>query len=168
MIIPNLTFAATINAVINVGATAVVVDVEEDSPTICPLEIVKSITTRTKAVICVNLLGLNCDLQKIKKICNQFNLFLIEDCAESLGSSIGKNFSGSFGIINTFSLFANKIISTGEGGMCITNSMRLKNRLETIKNHGMSKTKKYWHTEVGRNFRMTNIQAAIMWPAQKL
>lgn len=161
VIIPDLTFAATINAVLHANATPVIVDVENDSWCIDPNEIKKAITPRTKAIIPVHIYGQPCDMDAIMKISQEHNLYVIEDCAEAHGAEVNGKKVGSFGHINCFSFFANKIITSGEGGMCLTNSKELNDRLRVLRDHGMNKSKKYWHDVVGYNYRMTNIQAAI-------
>ncbi|WP_027419906.1 aminotransferase class I/II-fold pyridoxal phosphate-dependent enzyme [Crocinitomix catalasitica] len=161
VIIPDLTFAATINAVLHAGATPVIVDVDIDSWCIDPLEIEKAISPKTKAIIPVHLYGQSCDMESIMKIASKNKLFVIEDCAEAHGAEYKGKKVGSFGDISTFSFFANKIITTGEGGMCVTNSKELSDKMCVLRDHGMSKTRKYWHTAVGYNYRMTNLQAAI-------
>ncbi|MGB0916884.1 MAG: aminotransferase class I/II-fold pyridoxal phosphate-dependent enzyme [Flavobacteriales bacterium] len=161
VIIPDLTFAATINAVIHAGATPIIVDVEMESWCIDPLEIKKAITDKTKAIIPVHLYGQPCNMSAIMAIANQHNLFVIEDCAEAHGATFEGQKVGSFGHISTFSFYGNKVITTGEGGMCVTNSEQLDKRMRVLRDHGMSKEKRYWHEEVGFNYRMTNLQAAI-------
>lgn len=161
VIVPDLTFAATINAVLHANATPVIVDVEEDSWCIDPNEIEKAITSKTKAIIPVHLYGQPCDMKKISLIAKQNNLFIIEDCAEAHGAQLGDKKVGTFSDISCFSFFANKIITTGEGGMCLTNNANYDKRMRMLRDHGMSKTKKYWHDEVGYNYRMTNLQASI-------
>jgi perosamine synthetase len=161
VIVPDLTFGATINAVLQANATPVIVDVEKDSWCIDPLEIVKYITPKTKAIIPVHIYGQLADMEKICQIAKKYNLYVIEDCAESLGAYFKGRPSGSFSDISCFSFFANKIITTGEGGMCLTQSKEIDEKLKVLRDHGMSKTKRYWHDFVGMNYRMTNIQAAI-------
>lgn len=161
VIIPDLTFAATINAVLHAGATPVIVDVEEESWCIDPKEIEKAITIKTKAIIPVHVYGQSCDMDKIMAIAKKHNLKVIEDAAEAHGAEFNGKRVGSFGDISCFSFFANKIITTGEGGMCLTNDDSLNDRMRVLRDHGMNKQKKYWHDEVGYNYRMTNLQAAI-------
>ena len=161
VIVPDLTFAATINAVLHANATPVIVDVEEDSRCISPTEIENAITPKTKAIIPVHLYGQPCDMNAIMKIAKRYNLKVIEDCAEAHGAKYDGKKVGSMGDIGCFSFYGNKVITTGEGGMCVTNSVALKNRLTQIKNHGMSEKKCYWHDVVGYNYRLTNLQAAI-------
>ena len=161
VIIPDLTFAATINAVLLANATPVIVDIEKDSWTISPEEIKKAITKRTKAIIPVHVYGQPCDMRSIMTIAREYGLKVIEDCAEAHGAEFGGKKVGSFGDISTFSFFANKIITTGEGGMCVTNSELLDTKMRKLRDHGMNKERSYWHDELGFNYRMTNLQAAI-------
>lgn len=161
VIIPDLTFAATINAVFLANATPVIVDINEDDWTISPEEIKKAITVKTKAIIPVHVYGQACDMDAIMAIAKEHNLKVIEDSAEAHGAEYKGQKVGSFGDASTFSFFANKIITTGEGGMVLTNSDQLNDRLRVLRDHGMNKEKRYWHDEVGFNYRMTNLQAAI-------
>jgi len=161
VIVPDLTFAASINAIIHANATPVIVDVEEESWCIDPKKIEESITSKTKAIIPVHLYGQACDMSSIMKIAEKHNLKVIEDCAEAHGAMYGGEKVGSFGDIGCFSFFGNKVITTGEGGMCVTNNVVLDEKLRVLRDHGMSKTKRYWHDVVGYNYRMTNLQAAI-------
>lgn len=161
VIIPDLTFAATINTVLHANATPVIVDVEEDSWCIDPVEIEKAITSKTKAIIPVHLYGQSCDMDAIMKIAKKYNLKVIEDCAEAHGATYNGQKVGSFGDIGCFSFYGNKVITTGEGGMCTTNNSELDSKMRVLRDHGMSKTKRYWHDVIGYNYRMTNLQAAI-------
>lgn len=161
VIVPDLTFAATINSVLYVGATPVIVDIEEESWDIDPQEIEKAITSKTKAIIPVHIYGQPCNMQAIMEIAEKHNLYVIEDCAEAHGAEFAGKKVGSFGDIGCFSFFGNKVITTGEGGMCITKDKDLYEKMLIFRDHGMSRTNKYWHDVVGYNFRMTNLQAAI-------
>jgi len=161
VIVPDLTFAATINAVLHVNATPVIVDVEEDSWCIDPKEIKKAITQKTKAIIPVHLYGQVCDMDSIMEIAERTKVFVIEDCAEAHGATFKGEKVGSIGDIGCFSFFGNKVITTGEGGMCITNNKELSSLMRVMRDHGMSKEKRYWHDLVGYNFRITNLQASI-------
>ena len=161
VIVPDLTFAATINAVLHANATPVLVDVEENSWCISPTEIEDAITPNTKAIIPVHLYGQPCDMAAIMKIARKYNLKIIEDCAEAHGALFNGQKVGSMGDIGCFSFYGNKVITTGEGGMCVTSSPELNEKLIQLKNHGMSKEKYYWHDVVGYNYRLTNLQASI-------
>lgn len=161
VIVPNLTFAATINSVIYTGATPVIVDIEEESWCIDPEEIERAITPRTKAIIPVHLYGQPCNMEKICSIAKKNDLYVVEDCAEAHGAEFDGKKVGTFGDVGCFSFFGNKIITTGEGGMCVTNSEELNEKMMQLRDHGMSKSKKYFHDVIGFNYRMTNMQAAV-------
>jgi len=161
VIVPDLTFAATINSVLHANAKPIIVDIEMDSWCISPGEIRKAITPKTKAIIPVHLYGQVCNMEEIMKIAREHNLFVIEDCAEAHGAEFDGHKVGSIGDIGCFSFFGNKVITTGEGGMCITNNKYLNDKMRVLRDHGMSKTKRYWHDYVGYNYRMTNLQASI-------
>ena len=161
VIIPDFTFAACANTVLHTGASPVLVDIEKDYWTIDPAEIKKAITSKTKAIMPVHIYGQPCNMESIMKIAKDNNLHVIEDCAEAHGAEFDGKKVGSFGEIGCFSFFANKILTTGEGGMCVTNSKELHDKMKVLRDHGMSKEKKYWHDKVGFNYRTTNLQAAI-------
>lgn len=161
VIVPDITFAATINAVIYTGATPVIVDIEETSWCIDPVKVEEVVTSRTKAIIPVHIYGQPCDMGQICAIAQKNNLFVIEDCAEAHGAKWRNKKVGSFGIISCFSFFGNKVITTGEGGMCITDNQELNEKMRILRDHGMSKERKYYHEIIGFNYRMTNLQAAI-------
>ena len=161
VIIPNLTFAATINAVINVGAKPIIIDVEKDSFAFNYSELEKSITNKTFAIIYVHLFGFPIDIKKnLRKLYNK-NIYFIEDCAESLGAFINNRHIGFFGDCSTFSFFSNKIITTGEGGIINFKKKKNYNLALKIKNQGRSNQRYYWHDEIGGNYRMTNLQASL-------
>ena len=161
VIVPNLTFVATGNSVLYAGAKPVLVDCEPKTWNIDPDKIKEKITNRTKAIIPVHLYGHPCDMSPIMEIAHKNDLFVIEDAAESLGAEYRGQKTGSIGDIGCFSFYGNKTLTTGEGGMCITNDKVFADKMRFLKNQAMSKDKKYWHPEVGYNYRMTNIQAAI-------
>lgn len=161
VIVPDLTFGATINAVLLVGATPVIVDIEQDSWCIDPESIRAAITNKTKAIIPVHLYGQVCDMDNIMRIAKEYKLYVVEDCAEAHGASFNGQMVGSFGDIGCFSFFGNKVITTGEGGMCVCNNKQLNDTMRILRDHGMDKHKRYWHTHIGFNYRMTNLQAAI-------
>ena len=161
VIVPDITFAATINAVLYTGATPVIVDIEMDSWCISPEEIEKAITSKTKAIIPVHIYGQPCDMDAICNVAKKYKLYIIEDCAEAHGAEWNNKKVGSFGDISCFSFFGNKVMTTGEGGMCITDNQELSEKMRILRDHGMSKAKKYYHECIGFNYRMTNLQAAI-------
>jgi len=161
VIVPNITFAATINAVLHCGAIPVLAEVEEEFWTIDPESIKNNLTKKTKAIIPVHIYGQICNMDAICQIADQHGIHIVEDCAEAHGGMYSDKKVGSYGVISTFSFFGNKIITTGEGGMCTTNSDFYYQKMLLLRDHGMSPKKKYWHDIVGFNFRMTNLQAAI-------
>lgn len=161
VIVPDITFAATINAVLYTGARPVIVDIEEESWCIDPEEIERFIHSNTRAIIPVHIYGQPCDMGRICDIARKHNLYVVEDCAEAHGAEWGNRKVGSFGIISCFSFYGNKVVTTGEGGMCITNDKVLNEKMRILRDHGMSKSRKYYHEVIGFNYRMTNLQAAI-------
>jgi len=161
VIVPDLTFVATANAVVNAQATPVMVDIRRDTYCIDPDQIISAITQRTKAIIPVHLYGHPANMPVILDIAKSHNLLVIEDAAEAHGASIGGVRVGAFGDCGVFSLYGNKIITSGEGGIITTNSDEVYTRIRHLRDHAMSKTVRYWHTEVGFNYRMTNMQAAL-------
>ena len=161
VIVPNLTFAASINSVIYAGAIPILVDIDRTTWTISCEEIRKNITKKTKAIMPVHLYGHPCHMDEIMEIANEHKLLIIEDAAEAIGSKYKGRHVGSFGDAATFSFFGNKTITTGEGGMVFFKDKSVYEKAVVLRDHGMSKEKKYWHDMVGFNYRMTNLQAAI-------
>jgi perosamine synthetase len=161
VIIPDLTFAATANTVIHTGAKPVMVDVMQEYWNIDPDKIEEAISERTKAIVPVHLYGHPCDMDPIMDIAGRYSLCVIEDCAEALGARYKGKLVGSFGELACFSFYSNKVITTGEGGMVITGHRNYRDIMEKWRDHGMSKSKRYWHDVPGFNYRMTNLQAAV-------
>jgi len=161
VIVPDLTFVAPVNAVLYVGATPVLVDVERDTMAI-DIELAKhAVTDRTRAIIPVHLYGHPADMTGVMDLAEKHNLLVIEDCAEALGSKYKETHVGNFGDAAIFSFFGNKTITTGEGGMLLFKNSKNIEKARMLRDHGMSKERKYWYEYVGYNYRMTNIQAAI-------
>lgn len=161
VLVPDLTFAASANSVMHCGAHPVFVDVSPDYWNINPELIEEAITPKTRAIMPVHLYGHPCDMDPILEVARKHNLFIVEDCAESLGARYKGKLVGTLGDVGCFSFFSNKIITTGEGGMVITHDPDLYDKMEVLRNHGMRKEKRYRHEVVGFNYRMTNLQAAI-------
>jgi perosamine synthetase len=161
VIVPDLTFIATANAVKYTGATPVFADIDKDTWCISPDDIRKKITSKTKAIIPVHLYGHPADMDPILQIAKEYGLYVIEDCAEAHGAEYKGKKVGSIGHCGVFSFYGNKIITTGEGGVITTNDEKLYEKAKYLRDHAMSKEKRYWHTEIGYNYRMTNIQAAL-------
>lgn len=161
VIVPNLTFIAVANAVAYCGAKPVMIDSEFSSWCIDPKKIEEKISKRTKAIIAVHLYGHPADMDRIMEIAKKYRLLVIEDAAEAHGATYGERKVGSIGDIGCFSFYGNKIITTGEGGMLVTNNLKIHERALFLKNHGMSETDHYYHPEIGFNYRLTNLQAAL-------
>lgn len=161
VIVPTLTFIATANAVRYTGAKPAFVDSHLGYWCIDPEKIEEKITLRTRAIMPVHLYGHPCDMDPIMEIAKKCNLYVIEDVAEAHGAEYKSQQVGSFGDISCFSFYGNKIITTGEGGMCLTNNKELAERMRILRDHGMNPKKRYWHDIIGFNYRMTNLQAAV-------
>jgi len=161
VIVPTLTYIATVNAIAYVGATPVFVDSLEDTWNMDPEDVKCKITPRTKAIMVVHLYGNPCAMRELQVLCSNHELFLVEDSAEAFGSLYNGKSVGGFGDFSTFSFFGNKTITTGEGGMVTSNCVTRVERVAYLKSQSVSRTREYWHGEVGFNFRMTNICAAI-------
>ncbi len=161
VIVPTLTYIASVNAISYTGATPVFVDSLKDTWQMDPEDVRRKISQKTKAVLAVHLYGHPCNMDDIVSITRENNIFLIEDCAEAIGTLYKNKHVGTFGDIATFSFYGNKTITTGEGGMIITNDETLYDRTIHYKGQGLAKYRQYWHDVIGYNYRMTNICAAI-------
>jgi perosamine synthetase len=161
VIVPDLTFAATINSVIYCGATPVIVDVDPATWCMSLDSVKRACTARTKAIIPVHLYGRPAEIGPIAEFAKARGIAVIEDCAEAHGARYDGRTVGQFGDVSCFSFFANKIVTSGEGGMCVTNSAKLEQTLRVLRDHGMTPGRAYWHETVGYNYRITNLQAAI-------
>lgn len=161
VIMPALTYIATANCVAYCGAKPVFVDSDPNTFNIDVTKIEEKITSRTKAIMPVHLYGLASNMDEIMRIAKKHNLYVIEDAAEAHGASINGKIVGGIGDVGSFSFFGNKIITSGEGGMIVTNNEELYKKMKLLKGQGVSPEKRYWHTIVGYNYRMTNMQAAI-------
>lgn len=161
VIVPTLTYIASVNAISYTGATPVFVDSLEDTWQVDPEDIRRKLTAKTKAIMAVHLYGHPCDMDELISIAKKHSLFLVEDCAEAFGSLYRGKHVGSFGDIATYSFFGNKTITTGEGGMIVTNDETLFDRAVHFKGQGLAQHRQYWHDVIGYNYRMTNICAAI-------
>ena len=166
------TYIASVSSIINCGANPVFIDVDLNSQNISPELIENSITKKTKAIMCVHLAGMPCEMDEIKKIAKKYTLFIIEDCSQAHGAKYKSSFVGSIGDIGTWSFCNDKIISTaGEGGMVTFNNKALYDNLWSFRDHGKSYKKFYkkrnnqkfiWlHDNFGTNARLTEIQSAI-------
>jgi perosamine synthetase len=161
VIVPDLTFGATANVVVHAGATPIFIDVDQNHWTLNPALLEKAVTAKTKAIMPVHLYGHPCDMDPIMDFAREHRLFVVEDCAEALGAKYKGQLVGTFGDVGCFSFFSNKVITTGEGGMITTSDHQLYERMMLLRDHGMKKSKRYWHELAGFNYRMTNLQAAV-------
>ncbi len=161
VIVPTFTYIASVNAIKYVGATPVFVDCDKDTWQMDVADTERKMTSKTRAILAVHIYGHPCRLDVLRELADKHKAFLIEDCAESLGASYHGKLTGTFGDISTFSFYGNKTITTGEGGMIITNDTTLFDRAVHFRGQGLAKHREYWHDVIGYNFRMTNICAAI-------
>ena len=161
VIVPDLTFAATANAVLYTGAKVVLADIEPNTLCIDPFAIERVITPRTKAIIPVHLYGHPADMSEIGRIAADHHLTVVEDAAEAHGAEAHGSRVGSLGRCGVFSFYGNKIMTTGEGGMITTDDHDLFERARRLRDHAMNPARRYWHDDVGYNYRMTNLQAAM-------
>lgn len=170
VIVPDVTFAATANAPLFVGATPVFADIDEKTFNISPKDLLNRITPKTKAIIPVHYGGQPCDMKELIEIAEDYKLHIVEDCAHSLGAEYNGEKTGGFGVIGCFSFYPTKIITTLEGGMITTNDENLAKKLRILREHGMSKTaidresEASWYYDVvdlGYNYRLNELQAAL-------
>ncbi len=162
VILPTFTIISPIMQVIRSGATPVLVDSCMDTWNMDVQQVAMKITKKTKAIIAVHIYGLPADLNPLLEICKANNIYLIEDAAEMHGQTYYSQKVGSFGDISTFSFYPNKHITTGEGGMILTNNINLAERCRKLRNLAFEPDKqRFVHYELGWNYRMTNLQAAL-------
>lgn len=161
VIMPDMTIISCPLAVMYAGATPVFVDVDPETFTIDPTKIESRITKHTKAIMVVHLYGHPADMDPIMNIAKKHKIAVIEDAAEAHGAMYRGKLVGSIGDIGAFSFYANKIVTTGEGGMVVTNNKHLAQRATLLKDLAHSPNKRFWHETIGFNYRMTNIQAAL-------
>ena len=161
VIVPNYTMIASINAIKIIGANPIIVDVDSETGTITREIIDKFITERTKAVLHVSLNNRTNHLQEIVDYCNDRNIFLVEDAAQSLGCFLNKKHLGTYGIIGCFSLSTPKIISTGQGGFLLTDNEEIYKKINMIKNFGRKEGGSEVYEIFGLNLKFTDIQAVI-------
>jgi perosamine synthetase len=163
VIMADSNWIATCSPVINLGANPVFVDILEGSWCIDPKKVEAAITPKTKAIVAVHLYGNLCDMDHLLEIGEKHGIPIIEDAAEAIGSVYHGKRAGSIGKFGTFSFHGTKTLTTGEGGMFVTNDVELFGRVLTLSNHGraLSETKQFWPNMVGFKYKMSNIQAAI-------
>lgn len=161
VIMPSLTYVATANAIRYTGATPVFVDSEYETWNIDPTTVVAAITPRTKAIMAVHLYGHPAQMDELRAIADAHGLWLFEDAAEAHGALYKGRRVGSLSDAAIFSFYGNKIITSGEGGIIVTDHQEWAERAYFLENQGRYSSDPYWHPEIGYNYRMTNVQAAI-------
>lgn len=178
VLVPSLTYVATVNAIRYLNSSPNFVDIDKENFGVCPIKLesyLKKSTKRIgrklinkktkreiKALVAVHLYGFPCKIDLIKKICKKYKIILIEDAAESLGSFYKSKHTGTFGEIGILSFNGNKTITCGSGGMIITNSKKISNKLKHLSTHAkVTNRPDHYHDEVGYNYRMTNLSAAV-------
>jgi perosamine synthetase len=161
VIVPDLTFVATANAVAYTGATPVLADIDPDTLCIDPASVKSLITERTRAIMPVHLYGHPSDMDALNEIGTAHGIDIIEDAAEAHGAEYKGRRVGGLGKCGVFSFYGNKVITTGEGGMLTTNDREFYLRAKRLRDHAMSPQRRYFHEERGFNYRITNLQAAL-------
>ena len=163
IILADTNWIATVSPIIHLGAKPILVDIDPNTWCIDPTKIEEKVTNKTKAIIATHLYGNLCEMDKLSKIAEKHKIYLIEDSAEAIGSIYKSKKAGSMGIFSVFSFHGTKTLTTGEGGIFLTNDSDLYEKVLTLSNHGRSgnSTKQFWAEEFGYKFKMSNIQAAI-------
>ena len=163
VIIPSFSIIATALCVVKCGLKPILVDCSLSTWNMDPEKVIKKISKKTSAIIITHIYGLPVDLQKILNVAKKKNIKVIEDAAEVIGLKYKNRMCGSFGDVSTFSFYANKHITTGEGGMIVTNKKDIYEKCKSLRNLSFSKSyfDRYNHDDIGWNYRMTNMQAAL-------
>jgi len=161
VLVPTLTYIASANAVKYTGADVVFVDSEAAYWQIDIEDAERKITSKTKAIMVVHLYGQATEMDAVMALAKKHSLYVIEDCAEAIGTRFDGTHVGTIGDVGCFSFFGNKTITTGEGGMVVTNNAELDRKIRHLRSQGVSSEREYWHDAIAFNYRMTNIAAAI-------
>jgi len=163
VILADTNWIASAAPITYVGAKPVFVDILPDTWCIDPAKVEEAITSKTKAIIAVHIYGNLCEMDKLLAIGKKYSIPIVEDAAEAIGSQWHGKHAGTLGTFGTFSFHGTKTLTTGEGGMFITNDLDLYEKVLTLSNHGRAKgqTKQFWPDDVGFKYKMSNIQAAI-------
>ena len=168
VILPTFTMIATINAIIWSGATPILVDcTSQENWNINPEDIIKKITSKTKAIVPVHIYGYPCDMDIIVKIAKQHKLFIIEDAAEAIGSVFQHKYVGSFGDVSCFSLYSNKIITTGNGGIVTTDNIKIYRLLQKLRFFDFNANSHFTHHIIGYNLVLSGLLAALGYSQTK-
>jgi perosamine synthetase len=161
VVMPTFTIISCALACIYNNLKPVLVDCEPDTWSMDVSQIEEKITNKTKAIMVVHIYGHPVDMNSAIEIAKKYNLYIIQDAAEAIGAEYKGRKCGSFGDVNCFSFYANRTITTGEGGMVLTDDDKLAEKLKRLRSLGFIPQRRFYHEELGYNFRMTNIQAAI-------
>lgn len=161
VIVPTFTYVASVNAIAYTGATPVFVDSTRETWNMDPKLVAAAITPRTRAIEVVHLYGHPVEMGPIMDLARERGIAVVEDAAEAHGAEYEGRRVGSIGTVGSFSFFGNKIVTTGEGGMLVTDDADLAETARHLRGQGVSRTRTYWHDVIGFNYRMTNIAAAI-------
>lgn len=161
IILPSFTIISCLAPILRMGLKPIFVDSNLKDWNMNPLEVLEKITPKTRAILIVHIYGLSVDMNSIIDIAKQKDIFVIEDCAEAIGVEYHGKPCGSYGDIATFSFYTNKLITTGEGGMCVTSNPALNGKMKKLRNLGFEKDIRFRHFDLGYNFRLTGIQAAL-------
>jgi perosamine synthetase len=161
VIVPSFTIISCAIAIVEAGCVPVLVDVEPDTWNMNLDQLESKITSRTRAIMPVHMFGHPVDMPQLMEIAGRHDLRVIEDAAESHGAEVAGRRVGGIGDMGCFSFYANKIITTGEGGMVVTNDAHYAERLRSLRNLSFRPDRRFLHTEIGHNYRLTNIQAAV-------
>ena len=161
VILPTFTIISCIHQIVRIGAIPVLVDSDPETWNMDISQIESKITEKTKAIMAVHIYGLPVDMGPLLKICEKHGIPLIEDAAEMIGQTYREKPCGSFGEISTFSFYPNKHITTGEGGMVVTDSEELAEKCRSLRNLCFQNKQRFIHEQLGWNYRITNLQAAI-------
>lgn len=161
VIMPSFTIISCATAIIEAGGTPVLVDCYPDTWCLNIEQMKEKVNNRTKAILVVHMFGHPAEMDPVMKIVKRHNLYLVEDAAEAHGATYNNKRVGSFGDLACFSFYANKLITTGEGGMVLSNNKKLTKKIRSLRNLSFRSDRRFYHTEIGYNYRLTNMQAAI-------
>lgn len=163
VILADINWVATVAPIVHVGATPVLVDIDPSGWCLAVAAVEQAITPRTKAIVATHLYGNPCDMKGLLELGRRHGIAVIEDAAEAIGTQIGGRRAGSLGTYGVFSFHGTKTLTTGEGGMFVTDDAALYERVLTLSNHGRARgeTRQFWPERIGFKYKMSNVQAAI-------
>ena len=161
IIMPSWTIISCAIAIIEAGCVPVLVDCDPETWCMNLDEVESKIVSKTRAVMPVHMFGHPVDMRRLVALAKKHNLFIIEDAAESHGAEVAGRRVGGLGDMGCFSFYANKIVTTGEGGMVVTNNLEFAERLRSLRNLCFRQDRRFFHTDLGHNYRLTNLQAAV-------